>query len=685
PLPGALADFTGRETERAALAAALCAPAAGVALAVVTGPPGFGKTTLAAQVARDVRGHVDQVLFLDLRGVDPDPVTPDAAVRRVADALGVVDLPPDPHAAADHVRGLLAGRRVLLVLDNAAGEEQVRPLLPPEGGSAVLVTSRRTLAGLDATHRVALDRLTPADSVALLARMLGAGADGAGDLARLAELCADVPLALRIAGHRLATRSGWSVAGLVRRMASDDRRLDALAAGDLRVKAAFTSSYEQLGPGAQRLFRRLALVDAPDTGAGLAAVLVGETLWRTEDLLDELTDLSLVQHHRGDRFQLHDLLRLFARYELDLQEDPATVAAVRASADDWLLATTVRAGRRFEPDFADDPDRDAAATAGPVLDLGGPEGAGAWLRAESGSWLAALRRAATAGDHRRVVDVAEALHWFSDLWSRWGHWPEVFDLSADAATRLGDDRLVATHEGYRAWAQLECRGDAGRAAAAADRALAAARRAGDRAQEGWALSYGSWIAGRVGDLVTAEASARAAVACQLASGDREAAPQALLALASAQSRLGRYEDAVATIREAVALLEDPATRPRAQVAAFTSASAHDYLANALAGAQRWAEARDAATTALGIAADLGVPRTAAASHHVRGRAHAALGDPVAAVADLEAALALRREIGDTVRADLVAEDLERVRRTRASGDEEPSTSTGVVTEADASR
>lgn len=663
PLPGRIADFTGRAPERAALSAALLDRADRVPVVLVSGPPGFGKTSLAVQVARDVRDRFDLVLFLDLRGVDADPVTPAGAVRRVADALGVPELPADADAAAAHLRGMLAGRGVLLVLDNAAGEDQVRPLLPPDGPSAVLVTSRRTLAGLATAHRSALGRLDPADSVALLTRLLADRPGGsADDLARLAALCDDVPLALRIAGNRLAARTAWPVAGLVHRMAADERRLDSLAAGDLRVKAAFSSSYEQLGPGAQRLFRRLALVDAPTAGAGLAAVLVDESLWRTEDLLDELADLSLVQHLPGDRYQLHDLLRLFARYELDLQEEPAAHAAARARADDWLLRTTVRAGRRFEPEHVDDPDGSGAGAGdGPHLDLGGPDTAGAWLRAEAGSWLAALRRADAAGDSARVVEVAESLHWFSDLWTRWGHWPEVFGRSADAATDLGDDRLVAVHEGYRAWALMECAGDATRAAAAADRALTAARRCGDRAQEGWALSYRSWVAGRTGDLDTAVACAHAAVACLLGAGEREGGPQALLALASAQSRVGRYDDAVDTIRTVVALLEDPATRPRAQVAAFTSASAHDYLAGALAGAGRWVEARDAATVSLGLAVELGVPRTMAASHHVRGRAHAALGDTGAAVADLVTAAALRREVGDVARAELAEADLARVR------------------------
>jgi tetratricopeptide (TPR) repeat protein/transcriptional regulator with XRE-family HTH domain len=651
PLPRRVADFTGREVERAALAGVLTAPAGAAPVALVTGPPGFGKTTLAAQVARDVRGRFDEQVFLDLRGVDAVPVTPDGAVRRVAEALAAGTVPPDPDDAVAHVGRLLAGRRVLLVLDNAASEDQVRPLLPADGPAAVLVTSRRTLAGLSGVHRVVLGRLDPADSVALLGRIVPDG-DAADHLARLAALCDDVPLALRIAGNRLAADAGRSIAGLVRRLSAEERRLDSLTAGDLQVRAAFASSYEQLGPGAQRLFRRLALVDAPDAGTALAAALVGETLWRTEDLLDELTDLSLVQHLPGDRYQLHDLLRLFARWELDHQEDPAAHTAVRAAADDWLLTTTVRAGRRFEPDHVDSPDAGQPGRDGGDVDLPDADAAAAWLRVESGSWLAALRRASDAGDHGRVAEVADALHWFSDLWSTWDRWPEVYDRSAEAATALGDDRLVAVHEGYRAWAQAVCRGDERAGIAAATRALAAARRCGDTGQIGWALSYRSSMAAHLGELATAEADAHEAVACMLESGDLEGAPQAMLSLARVQFRLGRLDDALGMIRATVDRLADPVTRPRAQVAPFTEANAHAQLARTLVAAEQWAQARDAAEHALRLAGELGLSRIAAASYQHRGLARAGLGDHEGALADLEVAVAVRRETRD---AEMVAE------------------------------
>lgn len=654
PLPRPVPDFTGRTPERAALARVLAGArdGAGSPVAVVAGAPGLGKTTLAVQVALDLRDRFPEQVFLDLRGADSEPVPPEVAVRRVVDALAAGGAPAGLAAATEHLRGLLVGRRVLLVLDNAASEEQVRPLVPAQGPAAVLVTSRRRLAGLDGVHREVLGRLAPADSVALLDRIVPDRGDAEG-LATLARLCDDVPLALRIAGNRLAARAGWPITGLVSRMSAEERRLDSLAAGDLRVKAVFTSSYEQLGPGAQRLFRRLALLDGPTTGPALAAVLVGEPLPRTEDLLDELTDLSLVQHLPGDRYQQHDLLRLFARYALEHQEDPAALAEVRAAADSWLLATTVRAGRWFEPEHAGTAD-------GSEADLPDAAAAKAWLQAEATAWLAALRRADDRGEHRRTTEVAEALHWFSDLWPTWGHWPEVFARSAAAAEALGDDRALAAHEGYLAWAQTECLGDLVQARGSACRALAAAERAGDLAQQGWALSYRSWIVSRLGDVQAAVVDARAAADRFLAVHDREGAPQALLALAGAQVRLGRHADGEATAREAIALVEDPRTRPRAQVAAFTLASAHGYLTGALVKGERWTEALAAASTALDLAVPLGVLRMVATGYENRGLAHEALGDLASAAEDLRAALTVRREMGDPVHEGRVAAALARV-------------------------
>jgi transcriptional regulator with XRE-family HTH domain len=332
PLPRSTDDFVGREAELARITAALTGPRhRRPPLVVVTGPPGYGKTSLAVRAAALVHGAFPERLFVELGGLTPYPPAPDVVVTRTLHALtGQRSRAGD----AGLLRQVLADRRLLVVLDDAASESQVRAVLPGVGPAAVLVTSRRSLAGLDGPERVFLDRLRGEDAVRLLAGIIPPQQRAGDDLAGLARLCDDVPLALRIAGNRVASRPGWTVSGLTARMTVVDRRLNALTAGDLGMAAAIRPSYAQLGPGAQQLFRRLALVDGSPFGAGLAGALIGRQPWHAEDLLDELVDSGLVQLAAADRYTVHELLRLFARAEFE-HELPATRAAARAAADDW--------------------------------------------------------------------------------------------------------------------------------------------------------------------------------------------------------------------------------------------------------------------------------------------------------------------------------------------------------------
>jgi len=436
PLPRGAADFTGREAELAHVAAALRArPGAPPPVVLVTGPPGYGKTSLAVRAAQHLQAEFDDLLFLDLAGTAPDATTPRAVVARLVRALGGTGA----RAADDpaRLRALLGHRRVLVVLDDARDEAQVRAALPADGPAAVLVTSRRHLEGLEDVVRLDLERLRPADSRALLERIVPRHQASRADLARLAALCDDVPLALRIAANRLVSRPTWTVDGLAERLAVADRRLDALAAGDLSVRAAIALSFDQLGPAAQRLFRRLALADGLDVGAGLAATLAEESLRTTEELLDELVSLSLVRAVERDRYALHDLLRLYALGELAAVETAQESAAARRRADAWLLRTTARAARWLEPG---DPG-EGAADPGDVAVLATREEARAWLVDEAPSWFAALRRVARGGDPATVVEVARTLHRFPGLRHAWGRGPGAARVLDDRATpaRAADD------------------------------------------------------------------------------------------------------------------------------------------------------------------------------------------------------------------------------------------------------
>jgi hypothetical protein len=270
PLPRDVPDFTGRGEELARVTAALTGP--WPPFVVVTGPPGYGKTSLAVRAAHLLRNAFTDQLFVELGGTTPGPPPADVVATRALRALTGQEGPPG--AAPEQLRRVLADRSLLLVLDDAATESQIRAVLPAARRTAVLVTSRRSLAGLDAAERIRVDRLPAEDAQRLLAAIIPADQAAGADLGRLARLCDGVPLALRIAGNRLACRPGWTVAGLTARLAVPDHRLDGLTAGDLQMRAAIERSFAQLEPAAQQLFRRLALIDGRTFGADLAGALL---------------------------------------------------------------------------------------------------------------------------------------------------------------------------------------------------------------------------------------------------------------------------------------------------------------------------------------------------------------------------------------------------------------------------
>ncbi|MFI7388206.1 helix-turn-helix domain-containing protein [Streptomyces sp. NPDC049813] len=599
--PRGVDDFVGRGPELARLRAlAERATAAGPGedgvppghpvTVAVSGPPGTGKTTLALHAARALAGRFpDGQLVLDLRGLDDEPPGPAELMLTVLKALHVADRDltkagPRGHAAL--YRQTLADHRVLLVLDNARDEAQVRPLLPGAGAGLVVVTSRRMLTGLESVHRLPLGELSPGEAAAFLTALVGAeraAADPAA-LADVASRCGHLPLALRVAGNWLATRTGWSVRRLADRLAADERRLDVLAAGDLRVSAAFELSYRQLTPAAARLFRRLSLVPGPDTGAPAAARLTGRRLHDAEDTLEELVEAGLLGSD-GDRYRLHDLVCLFARARLAAEEDTETVHRVRAELHRWLLETTVVAGRWFEPGHGAPP----AQWQGEV-DLSHADHARHWLKAEGANWLAALRAAAAAGEHATVVEVAEALHWFSDQWIFWGHWPEVFAAAARAARALDDPSLEATHLNYHAWALLLCEGrfrdSLGRSAAA----RAAAVRAADVTQEAWADFYSAWALRKLHEYASAGTHMERAGRLFAAADDLYGSLNARHGHALILAEEHRAEASLRAFESALAFLDEAGDGIAPHIAVNVRSGLHSGMPHGLADLERWDDA-----------------------------------------------------------------------------------------------
>ncbi|GAA1846931.1 NB-ARC domain-containing protein [Asanoa iriomotensis] len=555
-LPGSIGDYTGRTAELAWISRVLGAPpdeADRLGAAVISGGAGVGKTTLVVRAAHRLRDRFpDGVCFVDALGLSRRPVASAEILRRVLRAMGVRDqqMPQEPAERAGRYRQLLRQRRVLVIVDDAASESQVRPLVPGGGPSQLIVTSRRLLAGLEGAQRLHLGPMPAADAQDLLGRILAERFDAPreNDLRDLVDLLGGLPLAVRIVGNRLISRPGWSAADLVARLSAAERRLDQLSAGDLKVAAAFDVSYEQLPDPVRSLFRRASLVPGADFSAALASVIGEVAVSAAEDQLDDLVDLGLMETAEGGRYRFHDLVRLYASQRLTAEDPVEVVADARRRMVGWLLATLTAAGRWFQPGGADS------------APFGCAEDAEAWIRAEAEHWFQALGAAAVAGDHGAVVRAAGAVYAYHERWVHWPLWSDVFTLALDAAVQLGDAAAQAEFLNHLAYTHtLPWRVDGPAALDCARRALALARRAGDLRQEAFALLYTA--AAHRGpprrDLEAALSAIREAADLFERVGDVDARVQTLLGSGVIAFDLGDAAEALAAYQRALAITEDP--------------------------------------------------------------------------------------------------------------------------------
>ena len=353
-LPRDIAAFTGRAGELERLTAGLAGAAPGggvVGICAIGGMAGIGKTTLAVHAAHRLAGRFpDGQLFLPLHGHTPGqrPVDPADALASLLLAAGVAAqaIPAGLDARAGCWRDHLAGKKILLVLDDAAGHEQVGPLLPGTAGCLVLVTSRRRLAALEDAAVLSLDTLPPAEAAVLLARLAGRPDLGPADagVGEITRLCGYLPLAIGMLGRQLAHHPSWTPAGLAADLAAAAvGRLELMAAENLSVAAAFDLSYRDLTAGQRRLFRRLGLHPGPDIDAYAAAALAGTSLAAARRGLEALYGQHLITEPARGRYRLHDLLREHAR-ALAAADDPAARDAATEPAAGLLPAH--RPGRR---------------------------------------------------------------------------------------------------------------------------------------------------------------------------------------------------------------------------------------------------------------------------------------------------------------------------------------------------
>jgi hypothetical protein len=354
-LPPDISDFTGRNLVRDELLSLLGTHSEdthAVVISSIAGVAGIGKTALAVHIAHKLASYYsDGQLYIDLRGADDEKLDPFAVLGEFLRALGLEgrSIPDDMDERSRLYRAGLAHRRMLVVLDNAASEAQVRPLLPGSASCAVIITSRRRLAALAGSRVYSLDVLGQSEALDLLRKICGdERVNEEPDAAlQIVELCGCLPLAVRIAGARLTQRSHWRIGHLANILVNEQQRLSALKVGDLEVRSSFSLSYDNEETEVRRLFRLLGLIKTLDFAGWVAAPLLDCDQVAGEELVDRLVDAQLLDVTGRDaagetRYRFHDLLRVYARERLAEEEPPDSAVA----AERRLIAAYLRLAER---------------------------------------------------------------------------------------------------------------------------------------------------------------------------------------------------------------------------------------------------------------------------------------------------------------------------------------------------
>jgi tetratricopeptide (TPR) repeat protein/transcriptional regulator with XRE-family HTH domain len=584
-LPPAVADFTGRTEQVTQLGGLLVSTGEGgagaaVVVSAVAGQAGVGKTALALHVAHQLRDWFpDGQLYVNLRGAQQQPLPAALVLGRFLRALGMdgAAIPPDGEERAALYRAVLADRRVLVVLDNAASEAQVRPLLPGTAGGGVLVTSRARLAGLEGARLVDLDVLEEAQAVELLGRIVGSERVAAEpeSAAEIVGFCGRLPLAIRVAGARLAARPGWPLAQLAGLLADARRRLDQLAAGDLEVRASLALSYQALSVEQQRALRLLGLLEVGDFSAWLAGPLLGIDHAQAEALVEgladaQLLDLAAVDPGGASRYRFHDLVRLYARERSAAENGQEERRVAVAGATAGWLALAEQADARL-PITANVVTFGGAARwllPRALVDrlLADPL---AWFELERANLLAAVELAATAGLSESAWELVGCVTSFLLLRSYWAALDAVQEHALvacrQAGNRHGEAALLCARGGHLTEAGHSTisltQGEAMLA-----RALAIFQDLEDERGQGKALHALSALERRVGRhqrpaaLGSAVDHAQQARRLARAIGDVGTEADALIALGRAYQDLARYQEAAAALEAARGLVEQLGAR-----------------------------------------------------------------------------------------------------------------------------
>ncbi len=608
-LPAGAAHFAGRTAELAELQAwrheAASADGAAKVL-VIGGTAGAGKTALAVHWAQHSAAEFpDGQLYVNLRGFDPSgtPVAPGDALRWFLGAFGVTEeqMPDSVDAQSALYRSVLAGKQVLVILDNARDAAQVRPLLPGSQTCLAVVTSRARLPGLVATEGarlVPLDVLTAGEAHELLASRLGERARTEADAAhQLTEACSRLPLALSIVAARVAARPYLPLADLARELADAQGRLEALDAGDpvASIRAVFSWSCEQLSAPAARMFRLLGLHAGPDVTVAAAASLAGVDRGQAAAAVAELADAHLIAEHAPGRYAFHDLLRAYAAYlARTTDSDEERREAVNRVLDHYVH--TASAGSRVlnpvRPTIALGPPQP-----GVVPELLGYAGETlAWFEAERQVLIAAITQATDGGFDTHAWQLPWAVWLFFDRAGYWHDQLAIQRTAVDAAKRLGD-RARQGHAYRDLGAAIGRLGQLAEARDFCRQALELHRQVGDRLGEARAHNEIAVLAEQQGRIAEALGHAQLALTLYRQEGHEQGLAKMLNGVGWMHAQLGDYEQALEFCEQALSMY-------RGRGDALNEAATWDSMGYALLHLGRLENAIGCLRTAVGTIAGL---------------------------------------------------------------------------------
>jgi DNA-binding SARP family transcriptional activator/tetratricopeptide (TPR) repeat protein len=613
-LPPDVSYFTGRDAELGQLDELLGTSGAGmpatVVITAINGTPGVGKTALAVHWAHRMASRFpDGQLYASLRGhaaAGAAPADPLAVLARFLRELGIAAqrIPGDLDEAAAMYRSLLEGKRILIVLDNAASSGQVRPLLPGARDSAVIVTSRSRLPGLgarDGAAQITLAPFLPDEAATLLRQILGARRADAEPpaVAAIAAECAFLPLALRIAAERAISRPRQTLAALAAQLTAARDRLDVLTADDdpaTSVRTVFSWSYQALPAGTARMFRLLGVHPGQDIAIPAAAALAATGTAEARQLLEALAAAHLLEEASASRYRFHDLLRAYAAERAAIDDSPADRAAALLRVLTWYLHTADAAGQLLDPGRRHVP-FDPPPPGCQPLPLAGYEQALAWCDAERASLLACVRSAAQMGHDHIAWQLPVALF-------------NYFDLRKPKAESIACARI----------------------------ALRAARRCGDRFGEAWVLDYlgcaysGLWFTDAV-DCWQQSLLIRRDI------GDRLGEAAALNNIGAAYLAMDRCHDGLSCFRQALAIAREIHNQHGEMIALINLGEAHLKLG-------RSGDAIPVLQQALDLARATDHSMFEGIALHTLGESYRATGEHDTSVDCFRRALSVRQRTGD---------------------------------------